>query len=324
MGTPYDQFLWSRVARAPEAPVAGASGYFAQPSAELDPQLFEGDIMRPEIRESVLRMLYGYWRQRFNAPESWSTVWIAGSALSHQWAADRGGLGDLDVLIGVDYLAFYQANPGYKGITPDDLSVLFNEQFRTDLQPHTANWNGFEVTFYVNPGATDIRTIRPYAAYNLTTDEWTVRPPELPADWNPEQHMPAAWWELVRSEEARIRSLIDNYHRARASMAAASGATWVTAAAVLRRAVDEAVRLFDEIHLGRRRAFKEGGEGFFDYHNFRWQAHKRSGLINALHEIKSASAEARTAAATALYGGEVVTPAKARTTALLWGQSRRT
>jgi hypothetical protein len=40
-------------------------------------------------------------------------VWLAGSAVSYQWSAAREP-GDLDVLIGVDYIQFRKAHPEYK------------------------------------------------------------------------------------------------------------------------------------------------------------------------------------------------------------------
>jgi hypothetical protein len=43
--------------------------------------------------------------------------------------------------------------------------------------------------------------------------------------------------------------------------------------------------LFDSLHLGRKHAFSNQGEGYGDFYNFQWQSAKESGIVNALNEI---------------------------------------
>ena len=74
----------------------------------------------------------------------------------------------------------------------------------------------------------------------------------------------------------------------------------VNAEVQLKAAVDQGATLFSEIHEGRKIAFSRYGAGYADYNNYRWQAGKASGAIQAakiLHDYQDAvnkSAEAQT------------------------------
>jgi hypothetical protein len=146
------------------------TSYFSNPEKELDPILFQGQTVKPWIRNSLLRMVKDCLDTAYRSQESWATTWLAGSGVSYQWKVQRSPA-DLDVLIGVDYLTFRRSNPEYTQLSDTEISKMLNDDFRTKLMPNTTNWEGYEVTFYVNPGATDIRVIKPYAAYDLTHSE---------------------------------------------------------------------------------------------------------------------------------------------------------
>lgn len=47
----------------------------------------------------------------------------------------------------------------------------------------------------------------------------------------------------------------------------------------------EAENLFNALHLGRKMAFSNQGEGYGDFYNFQWQHAKQHGVVNALNEI---------------------------------------
>jgi NAD-dependent DNA ligase len=108
------------------------------------------------------------------------------------------------------------------------------------------NDRSFDMTWYVNPQAFDIRRINPYAAYNLSDDEWTVQPPDLP-DWGPEKfaqgkHM----FEEGRALISQVRAILRLPSPFREQ---------------------EAKRIWDYIHEGRNRAFSEQGMGWQDISN---------------------------------------------------------
>lgn len=305
LGTPYNDYLFSRIKTTPSDPavVPGSSGFFATPRPGLDPRIIDpstGKISAP-IREGVLQLLYDFWRAKYHEPEYWSTVWIAGSALSHQY--DEAGA-DLDVLIGVNYERFLEKNPDYEGFTETQLDQRFNHEFDLELEPSTAAWQGFETTFYVNPGGDDITKIHPYAAFNLTKDDWTVEPVELPADWNPRDYFPAEWWQVIDADIDRAKQVVSLYHSQADEVRRLPDGSPMqfSKLAQARQTLQRAASMFDEVHSGRQEAFRGNGMGYFDYNNLRFQAHQQAGTVKALHDLKVLNRDSREAAQNALYG----------------------
>lgn len=252
----------------------GDSSYFAHPERTLDPKLFSGTKMKPEIEAELKTILDDFWRPRYNSPERWSKLYLAGSSASYQWH-DAPGLGDLDMLVGVNFPKFLDDNPLYRVMSEDEIAKQFNVEFFHELDPQLSGWHGYEVTFYVNPGAYDITRIRPYAAYDLTKDRWAVNPIPLPPDWNPRIFFPQSWWSTVNKEIEQTKRLISDYNMAQRSNNA-------TALADL---VPRLLATFEDIHTGRKKAFAAGGEGYQDFNNFRWQTAKMAGTEQALRAI---------------------------------------
>jgi hypothetical protein len=325
----YAQFLARAVDTSPTPEVTGgASGYFSAPQQGLDPRLFNGDTFHQAVRHWVLDTLYAYWDTKYHDPRSWSTVWVAGSGVSYQWAASRGGLGDLDILMGVDFDDFYAANPKFLGINEADMCDIFNVELHTELLPKTESItfhapdgminSPFEVTFYVNPLSSDIRRIHPYAAYNLTDDEWTVKPPELPQD--PRLLYPAEFSASVDAEKARARGMTSRYQGLRSQMDALNPGSpgWLNLVTQINLVVSQADAMYTDIHAGRRNAFSSTGAGYGDYYNFRWQSHKESGTSQALHALATVSRDAHQAHASDIYGRSIATSRAALTQAALW------
>ena len=261
--------------------------YFSPPAEVMNPVLFEDDgSFKQDVRQELLTLLDDFWSHRYNRWQEWATVWIAGSAVTSQWK--REGLGDLDILIGVDFEKFLLWHPMYRFYSEESLAQAFNREFKEELWPETENLFGHEVTWYVNPGAADIRAINPYAAYNLTADEWTVPPPDLPENWSYES-FPVEWRLAAEDDYERVSSLHDRWAKAREALLHLSGPRRVTAEAEAGRLEREAQSVWDEIHGGRRNAFNQGlfrGAGFFDFANFRWQAGKTLGTIALLQEMR--------------------------------------
>lgn len=276
------------------------TSYFSTPSTTLDPQLFDGRTIKGWVRQGILNILYDFLNQRFRHSELWSHAWLAGSGVSYQWSAARQP-GDLDCLIGVDYEQFRKANPEFMGLSDTEISNQINDDFRAYLYPQTENWNGYELTFYVNPGATDIRSIKPYAAYDLKYDEWTVHPdPRQSVTKNPD------WEQVVDSDRSlaqksntRFLAALNELQTAHNSPMKRNAETRLMAAA------SQAVALFDEIHTNRGQAFSSFGEGYGDFHNYRWQAAKREGTIQVLRSIKDYVKNLSTSVQASTYGVEL-------------------
>jgi hypothetical protein len=104
----------------------------------------------------------------------------------------------------------------------------------------------FDLTWFVNPVAYDIRTIRPYAAYELVSNQWVVRPPHLP-DWSiesfPQGHPLVTEIHAVAAEVRAVLKMPEPYR------------------------TQQGDRLWHYIHDGRSQAFSDQGEGWWDVAN---------------------------------------------------------
>jgi hypothetical protein len=258
----------------------GSTSYFSAPSSELDPKLFQGNHINSWVRSGILTMLFEYLVKQYADPHAWTHAWLAGSGVSFQWEASRDP-GDLDCLVGIDYVKFRQSNPEFIGYSDVEISKTFNEGFNEELMPHTRNWEGYELTYYVNPQS-DIRDINPYAAYDLTADEWIVYP-----DRNPQPPYSRAWEQKTMRDEDMAEDMIRKYADALNEVRnTANPAYRVNAERKLQLAMEQAVAFYDDIHQNRHIAFSKVGSGYADFNNYRWQAGKRSGVIQALRAIK--------------------------------------
>lgn len=276
------------------------TSYFSEPSDTLDPQLFQGRALQSWVRQGILHLLNDHLNQSFLHAELWAHAWLAGSGVSYQWEASRNP-GDLDCLVGVNFTQFRKANPAYRGLSDVDISEDINEGFRSVLQPQTENWNGYELTFYVNPTATDIRAINPYAAYDLKYDEWTVYPDKnLQAPSNPE------WESVANSDYKSATQASVRFNAALQDIQMShNGPAQRNAEARLNAAAQQGAALFDEIHLNRSMAFSPAGQGYGDFHNFRWQAGKRSGAISTLRKMRDYAKTSQRAHQESTYGMEL-------------------
>lgn len=291
----YEDMLAKRAITAGAVQMAGSSGYFAARAPGLDLALFErGDHLRPDVRRLILSSLYGFWGQRYAYPQSWSTAWIAGSGITTAWNADResgGAPGDLDVLIGVDYPAFFRNNPRFAGNPESALAHHFNQELYDGLWGHTArtsiNGSVYELTFYVNPGATDIRDINPYAAYDVSNDSWTVHPVEVPAGFD-ESYFDANARAVVDHDLSQATGVMAEYNRALEGLRGLTQGSpaFVNASKALHDVVRRGAAIFDSVHDGRRAAFALSGKGYFDPANYRWQAGKGNGVVPAMRQLK--------------------------------------
>jgi hypothetical protein len=258
-----------------------STSYFSAPAQELDPTLFEGRHIRSWVRTGIQSLLKDFLGLSYRHADIWAHPWLAGSGVSYQWQASREPR-DLDCLIGVDFVQFRKANPEFAGLTDREIAEQLNEDFHTQLQGQTENWNGYELTFYVNPQATDIRTINPYAAYDLKYDEWTVTP-------DPQAQPPknAEWDQIVESDRqqasqarTRVTQAVQDIQMSHNEPMKRNAEVRLTAAA------QQANALYTQIHENRSMAFSPTGSGYGDFHNYRWQAGKRAGTIQDLRSLR--------------------------------------
>lgn len=275
------------------------TSYFSTPESNLDVRLFIGNHLRPAVRNGIRRILIEYLAKRFTSPERWTKMWLAGSGISYQWSATRDP-GDLDCLVGIEYMSFRKFNPEYTGLSNVEIAHMFNEDFNADILPKTKNWNGFELTYYVNPQS-DIRMLNPYAAYSLDTDSWVVEPERTP-------HIPftRAWEQKTEHDYETAVEMLNRYTQALHDLQSAPNDAYRrNAERKLNLVVDQAVAFYDDIHTGRKSAFSSTGAGYADFNNYRWQAGKKSGAVHALKAIKQYKDERKKDFDISTYGVEL-------------------
>ena len=264
----------------PASVTEGSTSYWSEPSAGLDPALFVGTHIKPWVRNSIIGLVHDHFARQQYEGADWYTVWLAGSGVSYSWAAARQP-GDLDCLIGINFVALRGSNPSLRGLGDAEITATVNQTLHDDLNASTADWHGYELTFYVNRSAADIRAINPYAAYNLTDDSWTVEPnaslkPPSNADWDLQ----------AKADLDRTQDLVQRYSRSLTALQNATNpAHRRNAEEVLKHTLEAASGMFEEIHGNRRWAFSPTGSGYADFHNYRWQAGKRSGAVPALKQL---------------------------------------
>lgn len=256
------------------------TSYFSTPSATLDPTLFEGRAIKSWVRTGVTSILTDFLSLKYRHSELWAHAWLAGSGVSYQWNADRQP-GDLDCLIGINFVQFRKANPEFAGLLDKEIADQLNEEFRAELQGQTENWNGFELTFYALT-TSDIRNIKPYAAYDLKYNEWTVSP-------DPSQKAPVNndWDTAVNGDYQRAQQIHTRFSAALQEMSFShAGPARRNAEVKLANIGSEGAALYEEIHGNRGEAFTSTGQGYGDFHNYRWQGGKRTGAVEMLRELK--------------------------------------
>lgn len=285
----------------------GASAFFSVPEHALDPALFTADDrLHPVVRSEILGRLQEFLNGQGIRGGDWLRAWLAGSGVSYQWRASRGN-GDLDVLLGADPARFLALNPGLAAGSRTDLAALLNERLKARLWPVTAatafGGTVYEITYYWNPQVSDdITVIRPYAAWNLITSGWDVKP-----DPEPSVTFPRDWHERAGQDAASVQALYREWSQALADVLLLPQASpsRVTAEAGLRRVTGQIRATWDVIHDGRRNAFTGDGKGWGDWANFRWQAAKGNGTIALLREVIAGDDARRAEQDTRLYGAPV-------------------
>lgn len=309
----------------------GSSGYFSAPAATLDPALFDGDRITHEALNALLGPVTRWLSQRYVV--AWAQVhphfWLAGSGVTYQWNADRGN-GDLDVMVGFDPAAFIGANPQFASWGVADLVSQLNAEMKATLWPATAatviSGKVFEVTYFWNIGVTgspdSIKNIHPYAAYDLSQNCWTVRPPQLPE--NPALLYPASWGDTSDGDAQAAKTLWNQYQAAIGGLNAypEGSIPWHDAGRNLNHVTQQSRSLFDSIHYGRHAAFTDQGTGYGDYANYRWQRAKQSGAVGVLRAIAEIGETARRAEETEQYGAPIDAADVAARRAALWRSQR--
>jgi 2'-5' RNA ligase len=222
--------------------------YWGPNSAQNDQRLFEGDHLRPEVRQDILDRVGGVLGA-YDGWEKWTRVYFAGSEAA-QWQPFNG---DFDILIGIDFEEFRDHNPRFEEMEDAEIANTLTEELWTKANAkeyyftlHDGRSVGpFDRTFFVSPRAWDIKALHPYAAYNVTSDDWAVHPLQVPKDWDA-RRLPESYWGYAEALLAEIKAIGQLPPEERHRMAA---------------------NLWEELHSHRSDAFSDGGHGLFDLSN---------------------------------------------------------
>lgn len=225
--------------------------YWGPNSAQNDQRLFEGDRLRPEVRKDILDRVGDVLGAHYTGWEDWTRVYFAGSEAA-KWQPFNG---DFDILIGIDWRKFHEENPDREEYPDAGIAAGMTDHFWYDEGGNVDDYwftlkdgrkvGPFDRTFFVNANAWDIRNLKPYAAYNVTDDEWAVHPLEVPADWDA-THLPESYWTYAESLLHEIRAIGQLPDEERHRMAS---------------------NLWEELHTHRSDAFQGEGKGLFDLSN---------------------------------------------------------
>lgn len=282
-------------------PRPSQTSYFSEPENFLDPRLFEGTKMHPEVRQELSDTLMSHLSTHYSKPELWAKAWLAGSGASYQWSADRDP-GDLDMLVGIDYPNFRMHNDRYVRLSDDEISQHITDCFRQHLTPKMKNWHDqYEVTWFSNPGSTDIRAIKPYAAYDVVNDKWDVEPDARPYRPDLDAH--------AEKDRQATLALLRRYNASRDALMNTGiiGPAREKHITTLTESLKQAQAMYKDIHEGRHDAFDRGGAGYADPANYRWQAGKRSGIVPALKALSDFMDEADAEQQVRHYGVQLPT-----------------
>jgi hypothetical protein len=115
-----------------------------------------------------------------------------------------------------------------------------------------------------------------------------------------------AWEQKAQRDESTAKEMLSRHASALQEVRGATNpAHRLNAERRLKLAEDQVSTFFDDIHAGRKVAFSRIGAGYSDFNNYRWQAGKRSGIIQELRAIKDSKTEAEKQQQLQTYGIEL-------------------
>ena len=240
---------------------------FSAQHETLDPDIFTPtEQMRPEVRDWCLSQVNGFWQPRYGSWWLWAKVYLAGSTASYWYSGDN----DFDLLVGVSSTLLARAHPEMADLARDQraLCAHFNEEFKEDFNREAVVVPGhddlYSLTLYANPYSYDIRNIKPYAAYCISDNQWSVHPAKLPKGFSAKA-LPRSFWESVAQMADHIRDVVSEGPEG----------------------TERATELLEQLHHGRQLAYSGVGSGVFDQRQIMWLALERLGvlqdLITAVH-----------------------------------------
>lgn len=172
--------------------------FLNEPAKELYPPAWSNGKMRPECKKALKAHVLNAIELEFQNPDKFIYFTVYGSGASYNWAEN----GDFDVQMWVDIDKFNDLHENDANLSQDDLVAAirrivgpinfptFADLGVTAPDAKEGGSGKMQVQFYPKPGTgskSENLSSKPYACYDMETDEWLVRPkpirPEFYGDY---------------------------------------------------------------------------------------------------------------------------------------------
>jgi hypothetical protein len=241
----------------------------------LDTRLWDGDRLRIEVRNPTIAQ-FGTFCERhgYKGWAMWAKIVFFGSEASAWTSPDRHGNNDFDLSIGINYLSYRMYNHADLLTTDQGIAARFTEEMHAELNDPAHTFPGvegiYDQTWFANVEGWSIEKIKPYAAWDVVTQEWIVKPPELPT-WSTKDFPegPGA------AEEVRgIIEMAEGILKMPEPYRTQNGAA-----------------LWEFVHSNRSDAFGPQGEGWWDMRNTVEKGLDQKGLMQGLFDCHRRAVE---------------------------------
>lgn len=191
VGDPFEHMLSQAVEKVRSGGHV-SKGFFDPPQASLDPLVWEGDDLKPDVREAIVAFWTGVLGEGW---EGFAKVFITGSATSYQWGTGwaHPWLGshqlqtfpDVDSHLVLDYEKVRADRPMWAGMSPMELRKLLEawaKKAKTDVEVAP----GLRLDAYIRMEDSEAQFERDVSrtgqgVYDVLEDRWTVRPSKSPS-----------------------------------------------------------------------------------------------------------------------------------------------
>jgi GNAT superfamily N-acetyltransferase len=245
------------------------------PTYGLDTRLWDGEQLKLAVRASIVRQFTEFCeRHGYRDWPHWARIVFFGSEASEWTSPDRHGNNDFDISIGIQYFSFRLHNHADLYTSDANIAARFTQEMHAELNDPEHTFPGIEgvydQTWFANLHGWDIAEMRPYAAYEVVTDQWLVRPPHLP-DWSmadfPEGPGMAEEIKGIVEAAEGILAMPEPYR------------------------TQNGAAFWEFVHVNRSDAFGPQGEGWWDPRNVIEKALDQKGLMQKLFECHQRAAE---------------------------------
>lgn len=245
------------------------------PTYGLDTRLWDGEQLKLSVRASIVRQFTEFCdRHGYRDWPHWARIVFFGSEASEWTAPDRHGNNDFDLSIGIHYFSFRLHNTGDLYTSDADIAARFTQEMHAELNDPEHTFPGvegvYDQTWFANLQGWDIAEMRPYAAYEVVTDQWLVRPPHLPgwsmADFPEGPGMAKEVKGIVEAAEG-ILAMPEPYR------------------------TQNGAAFWEFVHTNRSDAFGPNGEGWWDPRNVIEKALDQKGLMQKLFDCHRRATE---------------------------------